>query len=61
MAKRIPKRYTPDWYQYRICIDTVKNPLKGYFLGGPTQEEAIDIIKSKFGFTNKDIKKLTGE
>lgn len=56
--KRIPKRNTPEYHQYKIAIDTVKNPLKGKFLGGPNESEAIAILKNKFGYTDKDIKNL---
>lgn len=47
-----------DKHQLRICIDTVKNPLKGKFLGGPTAEEAEILLKDKFGWSNKAIDKL---
>lgn len=45
-------------HQLKIAIDTVKNPLKGKFLGGPSEEEAIEILKNKFGYSDDDIKKL---
>jgi hypothetical protein len=48
----------PDMHQKRICIDTVKNPLKGQFLGGPSAEEAKEILKTKFGYTPEQIAKL---
>ncbi len=47
-----------DKHQYKILIDTIKNPLKGKFLGGPTEEEAIEILKNKYGYTDADIEKL---
>jgi hypothetical protein len=47
-----------DKNQLKIAIDTVKNPNKGRFLGGPTEAEAIEILKTKFDYTDKDIKKL---
>ena len=42
-------------HQERICKDTIKNPLKGIFLGGPTAEE---ILRKDFGYTDKQIQKL---
>jgi len=42
----------------RICKDTVRNPLKGIFLGGPTAEEAEQILRKDFGYTDKQIQKL---
>lgn len=47
-----------DKHQYKILIDTIKNPLKGKFLGGPTEEDAIEILKNKYGYTDADIEKL---
>jgi hypothetical protein len=41
-----------------ICKDTVRNPLKGIFLGGPTAEEAEEILRKDFGYTDKQIQKL---
>lgn len=51
----------PDKHQLRICKDTVKNPLKGVFLGGPNAEESEKILREKFGYTDKQINKLKGE
>lgn len=48
----------PDQHQLKILKDTVTNPLKGKFLGGPTAEEAEKILKEKFDFTDKQIAKL---
>lgn len=48
----------PDKHQLKICKDTVKNPLKGKFCGGPTAEEAEQILKEKFNFTDKQIQDL---
>ena len=45
-------------HQERICKDTIKNPLKGIFLGGPTAEEAEEILRKDFGYTDKQIQKL---
>ena len=42
----------------KIAIDTVKNPMKGLLLGGPSEEEAVNILKTKFGYTDKQIERL---
>jgi len=47
----------PDKHQKKIAIDTVKNPNKS-LMGGPTKAEAIKILKTKFGYTDEQIKKL---
>ena len=49
-----------DSHQLKILKDTVKNPSKGLFLGGPTAEEAEKILRSKFGFSDKQIQDLKG-
>lgn len=48
---------TPDQHQKKILIDTVKNPLKS-LLGGPDAEESEKILRSKFGYTDKQIQAL---
>lgn len=48
---------TPEKHQLKIAKDTIKNPLKGKFLGGPSAEEAEKTLK-KFGYTDNEIKKL---
>lgn len=48
-----------DNHQKKICIDTVKNPAKG-FLGGPSAEEAEKILMEKFHYTQQMIDKLKG-
>ena len=48
----------PEQHQLRILRDTVKNPAKGMFLGGPTAEEAEKTLKEEFGYTDEQIKKL---
>jgi hypothetical protein len=48
----------PNAHQLKILRDTVKNPLKGKFLGGPSAEEAEEILRAKFRYTDKDIQKL---
>ena len=50
---------SPDTKQKRIAIDTVKNPSKE-LLGGPSASEAEDILKTKFGYSDKQIAKLKG-
>lgn len=53
-----------DKHQLKILKDTVRNPMKGKFLGGPSAEEAKATLKSQFGWTDAQIKKLeedTGE
>lgn len=47
-----------DKHQLKILKDTVKNPAKGKFMGGPSAEEAEKILRSKFKFTDAQIKKL---
>jgi len=46
-------------HQKKICMDTVKNPAKG-MLGGPSAKEAEKILRTKFKFTDAQIKKLKG-
>lgn len=49
-------------HELKIAIDTVKNPAKGIFLGGPTAEEAEKKLRQKYGYTEAQIKKLkTGD
>jgi hypothetical protein len=50
-----------DAHQLRILKDTVRNPLKGQFLGGPSAEEAEETLRSKFRFTSEQIRNLKGE
>ena len=47
----------PDVYQHLICVDTVKNPNKE-LLGGVSYLEALQILKTKFNYTDNDINKL---
>ena len=49
---------TADKHQHRICRDTVRNPLKGKFLGGPNAEEAEKTLREKFHYTDQQIAKL---
>lgn len=57
LNEKKPKKGSPDYHQYKIAVDTVKNPAKS-LMGGPSEEEAIKTLKKKFGFSDKDIKKL---
>ena len=49
---------TPDKHQLKILKDTVINPNKGKFLGGPSAEEAEKTLREKFDFTDKEINAL---
>lgn len=51
----------PDMHQKRILIETIKNPAKGIFLGGPSFAEAKEILMKKFGYTEEQIKKLSND
>jgi len=51
-------RSVPDKHQKKIAIDTVKNPMKGALLGGPSAKEAEEILRKKFGYSDAQIKKL---
>ena len=50
----------PKSNQEKIAIDTVKNPNKS-LLGGPTASEAEKMLRTKFGYTDKQIAKLKEE
>jgi len=50
-----------DAHQLRILKDTVRNPLKGQFLGGPSAAEAEETLRSKFRFTSEQIRQLKGD
>jgi len=64
MKRALKRRYghaklsVADAHQLRILKDTVRNPLKGQFLGGPSAEEAEDVLRSKFRFTSEQIRNL---
>jgi len=47
-----------DRHQHKILVDTVKNPLKGKFLGGPSAEEAEETLREKFKYTDAEIQRL---
>ena len=63
IGKLVGSKYNEEEYgladtrQKRIAIDTVRNPSKA-LLGGPSASEAEDILKTKFGYSDKDIAKL---
>jgi len=63
IGKLVGSKYNEEEYgladtrQKRIAIDTVKNPNKA-LLGGPSASEAEDILKTKFGYSDKDIANL---
>jgi hypothetical protein len=46
-----------DRHQLKILRDTVKNPLKG-MLGGPSAEEAEQILRDKYKYTDAQIRQL---
>jgi hypothetical protein len=56
-ASRKPQSI-PERHQLKILIDTIKNPLKGKFLGGPTAEEAEETLRTKFDYTDAEIRRL---
>lgn len=51
----------PDRHQHNIAVDTVKNPMKGVFLGGPSAAEAEATLRGKFGYSDSAISSLKGE
>lgn len=56
-AKRIPKKGEIDFHKHKIAIDTLQNPKK-VLLGGPSLEEAKEMLKKHFGYTDKDLEKF---
>jgi hypothetical protein len=57
-AKVVPKN-VPDKHQLKILIDTLKmHPAMAGDMGGPSREEAEEILKSKFKWTDADIHKI---
>lgn len=50
-------RSVPDKNQHKIAVDTVRNPAKS-FLGGMSEADAIKILKTKFEYSDAEIKKL---
>lgn len=60
MSKYIPKKNdNPAKYNmYKIAIDTIKNPSKSLLSKDYDINDAIKILKTKFGFSDNDIKNL---
>ena len=48
---------TADKHQLKILINTVRNP-DLWLLGGPNESQAIQILKTKFNYSDKKIKAL---
>jgi len=46
-----------DQHQLKILRDTVRNPAKA-LMGGPTEAEAVRVLKEQFGYTNKQLDTL---
>ena len=46
-----------DRYQLKILIETVRYP-DCWILGGPTESEAKQILKSKFNYSDNEIKEI---
>lgn len=55
--KKLPQSGSADFHQHKIALDTVKNPMKS-LMGGPSEKEAIDTLKRKFGYSDSEIAKL---
>ncbi len=51
------KSNTAKYNQEKIARDTVKNPAKGLFLGGPSAEESETFLRS-IGYSDAEIQKL---
>src|SRR5665811_1375456 len=47
-------------HEHTIAVDTVKNPMKGVFLGGPTAGQAESKLRSRFGYSDNEISNLKG-
>jgi hypothetical protein len=47
-------------HEHAIAVDTVKNPLKGLFLGGPSADQAERSLRNRFGYNDAEIGKLKG-
>lgn len=43
-----------DKHQLKILKDTVRNPTKA-LMGGPTETEAVRVLKERFGYTDKQL------
>jgi hypothetical protein len=51
----------PDRHQHNIARDTVKNPMKGAFLGGMTAEQGEALLRGKFGYSDSAVAALKGD
>jgi hypothetical protein len=56
-----PSKGSPDYHQHKIAVDTIKNPNKGLFMGGPSAKEAEETLRTKFKYSDSEIKKLRNE
>lgn len=52
-----PDRYKADKQQYRMAVDIVQNPNKA-LLGGMSYEEAVELLKDRYEFTDQLIQRL---
>ena len=48
-------------HQLKVLLDTVRNPMKGKFLGGPSAEEAEETLRNTFGYSDAEIDKIKGK
>lgn len=46
------------WHEERIARKSVKHELAAVFLGGPRKDEAVEKLKKRFGYTDKEIELL---
>ncbi len=44
-------------HECKIARDTIRNPMKGMFLGGPNLDEAVRTLK-RFGYSDADIRRI---
>lgn len=58
MSKPPAHLSVPDRHHLCICLDSVRFPLKAYFMGGPTPAQAEHYLLTKFGYTASRIAKL---
>jgi len=48
-------------HQLKVLIDTVRNPMKGKFLGGPSAEDAEKTLRDTFGYSDAEIDRIKGK
>lgn len=58
-SRKPSRNNVADYNQHHIAVDTVKNPNKSMF-GGPSAEESEEILRNKFGYTDREINRLKG-